>query len=126
MAAASKKILIAEDDSFLSTLLKNRLLREGFEVATVSRGDEVIAALKKERPILLLLDIILPGKVGYEVIEDMKKEAMKVPFMIISNLAQEEDIKRAKDYGAVEYFVKAHIAIDDLVKRVSTFFASVQ
>jgi DNA-binding response OmpR family regulator len=118
MPVSPKKILVAEDDAFLSTLLKNRLAREGFDVLTVGHGDEVIPLIKKEKPDLLLLDIILPGKVGYDILEDLSKAGSKLPFMVISNLSQDEDIKRAKSYGALEYFVKAKIGIDDLVSRV--------
>jgi DNA-binding response OmpR family regulator len=124
MPAATKRILLAEDDSFLSTLLKTRIEREGFAVTVVGRGDEVVPALKKQKHDLLLLDIILPGKVGYEILDDLDKFGMKTPFMVISNLAQQEDIKRAKEYGAIEYFIKAHIAIDDLIKRIRTFLGS--
>jgi len=116
-----KKILVAEDDNFLSTLLKNRLIRDGFDVSIVGRGDEVVPALKKQKMDLLLLDIILPGKIGYDVIDDLKEAKLKTPFMIISNLAQDEDVQRAKKAGAIEYFVKAHVAIDELVKRVTSF-----
>jgi DNA-binding response OmpR family regulator len=123
MASKSKKILLAEDDSFLATLLKTRLVREGFEVATASNGDEVIPLLNKEKPDLLLLDIILPGKGGHEILEDLKKSKSKPPFMVISNLAQEEDMSRAKEQGAIEYFVKARISLDDLVSKVKTFLA---
>ncbi len=123
MPPALKRILLAEDDAFLSTLLKTRLEREGFTVTVVGRGDEVLPALKKTKGDLLLLDIILPGKVGYEVLDDLEKADLKTPFIVISNLAQEEDMKRAKQYGALEYFVKAHISIDSLIKRIQSFFA---
>ena len=116
-----KKILLAEDDTFLSGLLKNRLTREGFDVTVVAEGDKVIATVKSMKPDLILLDIILPGKIGYEILEDLEKAGVKVPFMVISNLGQDEDIERAKKYGAIEYFIKAHIAIDELVKRIAAF-----
>lgn len=119
--ADTKKILVAEDDTFLSTLLKNRLVRDGFDVTVVSRGDEVVPTLKKQKTDLILLDIILPGRIGYDIIDDLEEAKIKTPFMIISNLAQDEDVQRAKKAGAVDYFVKAHVAIDDLVKRVSSF-----
>lgn len=118
-----KKILLAEDEDFLATLLKSRLMREGFDVTLVKNGMEILPTLKSDKPDLLLLDIILPDKVGFEVLDDMEKAKIKVPFMVMSNLGQDEDIERAKRYGAIEYFVKAHINIDDLVKNINTFFA---
>ncbi len=121
-----KKILIAEDDEFLSSLLKNRLQRDGFAVQIARTGEETMAALKAIRPDLVLLDIILPGKLGFEILEDVQKDAklVKIPFMVMSNLGQDDDIRKAKDLGALEYFVKSRILIDDLIKKISTFLGS--
>jgi DNA-binding response OmpR family regulator len=118
-----KKILLAEDDEFLSSLLKNRLQREGFSVQLAKTGTEVVEMLKTYRPDLVLLDIILPGKLGFEILEDMRKDSKlsKLPFMVMSNLGQDEDIQKAKELGAVDYFVKARIMIDDLIKRIASF-----
>ncbi len=124
--AELKKILLAEDDEFLSSLLKNRLQREGFEVQLARTGPETTELLKTGKPDLLLLDIILPGKLGFEIMEEVKKDPRlsKVPVMIMSNLGQDEDIKRAKSLGAIEYFVKARVMIDDLIKRITSFLAA--
>ncbi len=117
-----KKILLAEDDEFLSTLLKTRLEREGFVITIVRSGDEVIPTLKLVKPDLMLLDIILPGKSGHEILDNLIKAETKIPpFMVLSNLGQEEDIKRATQFGAIEYFVKSHTALDDLVKKIAEF-----
>lgn len=123
MADAAKKILLAEDDEFLSSLLKNRLEREHFTVTAVKNGNDILPAIKESRPDLLLLDIILPGKLGFEVLEEIKSDAKlaKVPFMVISNLGQDSDIARAKELGAAEYFVKARVMIDDVVAKIITF-----
>lgn len=121
-----KKILLAEDDEFLSSLLKNRLQREGFSVQLAKTGDEVVEMLKTYKPDLVLLDIILPGKLGFEILADMKKDPKlsKLPFMVMSNLGQDEDIQKAKELGAVEYFVKARIMIDDLIKKIASFLSA--
>lgn len=124
MATQPKKILLAEDDTFLATLLRTRLVREGFNVIGATTGDEVIPLLQKEKPHLLLLDIILPGKGGHEILEELKKTKIQTPFMVISNLGQEEDVDRAKKQGAVSYFVKSRIALDELVSAVKTFLGS--
>lgn len=118
-----KRILLAEDDEFLSSLLKNRLQREGLAVDSAKTGDQAISFLKTTKPDLMLLDIILPGKLGFEILEEIKKDPKlaKPPFMVMSNLGQEDDIKRAKELGAIEYFVKSRILIDDLVKSITHF-----
>jgi len=121
--AGTKRILLAEDDEFLSSLIKNRLVREQFEVEIAHNGNEVVEKLKAFKPDLVLMDIILPGKLGFEVLEEIKadEKLSKVPFMVMSNLGQDSDMKRAKELGAVDYFVKARILIDDLIKRISSF-----
>jgi len=119
----AKKILLIEDDPFLSSLLGNRLKKEGFELETVKTGSDAMKSLRANTPDLVLLDIILPGKSGFEVIEDIKSEPQiaQAPVMIISNLGQEADVERGKELGAVEYIVKAKTSIDDLVKKIKDF-----
>lgn len=117
------KILLIEDDQFLSSLLKNRLVRDQFEVVTAEDGNKAIEVLKTLRPDLILLDIILPGKSGFEVFEEMKADPRfqgdnMPPVIVISNLGQESDLERSKQLGAKDYFVKARSSIDDIVKRV--------
>lgn len=122
-----QKILLVEDDPFLSSLLKNRLLKEGFEVIHARDGEEAIAALRTTPVHLVLLDIILPKRSGFEVMEELrtdlqvKMQNANLPIIIISNLGQQEDMEKGKTLGAIEYFVKAKTSIDDLVGRVRDF-----
>lgn len=118
-----KKVLLIEDDPFLSVLLGNRLKKEGMEVIVVKSGAEAIQTLKSQKPDLVLLDIILPEKSGFEVMEEIKADPQvpEVPIIIISNLGQEADIERGTELGAVEYIIKARTPIDELVKRVKDF-----
>jgi DNA-binding response OmpR family regulator len=126
MADAMKKILLIEDDPFLSSLLKTKLQKEGFEVILATDGEIALEMFKKTDVDLILLDIILPKKTGFEVLEEMRMDpqlqSKKTPVMIISNLGQEEDIARGKELGVVEYLIKAKISIDDLVGKVKDFF----
>jgi len=118
-----KTVLIVEDDIFLSSLLKNRLEKEGLVAVVAKNGEEALRILNTLSPALILLDIILPGKSGFEIMESMKSNANlnKIPIMIISNLGQESDIERGRKLGAVEYFVKARTSINDLIKKVNVF-----
>lgn len=122
-APAKKKILLVEDDQFLSVLLKNRLLKEDYDVTLVQDGMAAIQFLKKDRFELVLLDLILPGKSGFEVMEEIRQEPKwsveGAPIIIISNLGQESDILRSKELGASDYFIKARTSIDDLMKKVA-------
>ncbi len=119
----AKKILLIEDDPFLGSLLGNRFKKEGIEAIIVKNGNEAIKLLKAQPFDLALLDIILPGKSGFEVLEEIKTDPQisKVPIVIISNLGQESDIIKGKELGAVDYIVKAKISIDEMVRRVREF-----
>ena len=122
------KILLVEDDPFLSSLLKTRLEKEKFEVTLARDGAQAVEALRANKPDLILLDIILPGKSGFEILEQVKsdpqlRDRTGVPVIIISNLGQESDLERGRELGAVDYFVKARVSIDDLVKKVYGFLA---
>ena len=117
-----KTVLLVEDDKFLSTLLKNRLEKEGFNILYAADGEEAINTLRENsvKPDLVLLDIILPKKNGFEVLEEIKLdlELKALPIIIISNLGQDDDLARGKELGALQYYVKAQTSIDDLVSKV--------
>ncbi|MDD5430802.1 MAG: response regulator [Candidatus Pacebacteria bacterium] len=118
------RILLVEDEVFLSSLLKNRFQKEGFEVVLAQTGDEALTALSGgQKPDLILLDLILPGKSGFEVLETIKSDprVTKVPVMIISNLGQDSDIQKGKELGAVDYLIKTRVSIDFLVERAKEF-----
>ena len=118
-----KKILLVEDDQFLGLLMKNRFVKEGFDTDWVTNGDEAIAKLKEAPHDLILMDIILPGASGFEVMEKIVAEPQvgSTPIIIISNLGQQSDIARGRELGAAAYLVKADTPIDVLVQKVREF-----
>ncbi len=118
-----KKILLVEDDQFLGSLMKNRFIKEGFDIDWVVSGDEAIAKLKEAPHDLILMDIILPGASGFEVMEKIiaEPQAGSTPIIIISNLGQQSDIARGRELGAAAYLVKADTPIDVLVQKVREF-----
>lgn len=120
------KILLVEDDQFLSALLKTRLEKEKYEVILAHDGPEALQLLRANKPDLILLDIILPGKSGFDVLEEIHtdpqlRDKKDIPVVIISNLGQESDIERGQEFGVMDYFVKARISIDELVQKVNGF-----
>jgi DNA-binding response OmpR family regulator len=123
-----KTVLLIEDDIFLSQLLSTRLQRIGVEVLKVFDGEAAIETLKNIKPDLVLLDIILPKKSGFEVMEEINSNPMlkSGPIVVVSNLGQEADIVRCKELGAADYLVKAQVSIDDLVERVKGFLGITQ
>lgn len=118
------KILIVEDDNFLRTVLERRLKKEGFEVITAVNGNEAFQKIIYELPDLVLLDIILPQKSGFGVLEEINKDPnlKSIPIFIISQLGQPEDIKKGIDLGAIEYIVKAKISLDELIQKIKDHF----
>ena len=118
-----KTLLLVEDDPFLSSLLKTRLANEGFIVLYAGDGEVALETLKKEKPDLMLLDLILPKKSGFEVMEAIQSDPQlnRVPIVIITNLGQDSDIARGKELGAVAYFVKAKTSIDHLVQQTKIY-----
>ncbi|MDI6717886.1 MAG: response regulator [Patescibacteria group bacterium] len=119
------KILLVEDDPFLSSLLKNRLQKEQLEVIHSKDGEDALKIIKTDAISLVLLDIILPKKSGFEVMEEIKNDPQiqgkGIPVIIISNLGQPEDITKGQQLGAIEYFIKAKTSIDDLVVKIKEF-----
>jgi len=114
------KILIVEDDLFLANLLSLRFKKESFEVIQAFSGTEALEKLKSVRPDVILLDIILPQKNGFEVLESISQnpQTSSIPVIIVSNLGQESDIEKGKMLGAIDYYVKARLSIDELVNKV--------
>ena len=121
-----KKILLIEDDPFLSSLLKKRLEKDNFDVHLEKSGDGGVKAFKEGSFDLILLDLILPGKSGFEVMEEinMDPSSQKIPILIISNLGQESDIEKGKELGAIGYLVKARTSIDSIVTKAREFLGS--
>jgi DNA-binding response OmpR family regulator len=117
------KLLVVEDDPFLSSLLKVRLNTEGFTVLYAADGEAALTLLRGEKPDLMLMDLILPKKSGFEVMEAIQGDPQlnHVPIIIISNLGQDSDIARGKELGAVAYFVKAKTSIDFLVEQTKNY-----
>ncbi len=118
-----KRILLVEDDSFLSNLLRVRFQKEGIDVVLAKDGEEAIKKMIEDSLSLVLLDLILPKKSGFEVLEQISSDPQiaNVPVIIISNLGQTSDIERGKSLGAIEYFVKAKVSINDLVEKIKEY-----
>ena len=117
----NKTILIIEDDKFLRDIAVGKLEIEGFKLVSAATGAEAIEYLDKNpRPDLIVLDLILPGISGYEVLEKIKQDAnlKEIPVIILSNLGQEEDIEKAKKLGAADYLVKAHFSFAEIIKKI--------
>ena len=120
MANATKKILIIEDDKFLRQLIVRKLTEEGYTIFEAVDGEEGVKKAKEIMPDLILLDLILPGIDGFEVLSQVKSDesAKNIPVVILSNLGQKEDVERGLNLGAVDYLIKAHFTPGEIVEKV--------
>ncbi len=114
------QILIVEDDTFLRNLITRRLLREGFIVEEAANAKVGLDAARKNMPHLILLDILLPDMNGFEMLEEMRKDAAlsAIPVIILSNLGQNEELERAHVLGAKDFLVKAKYTPAEIVARI--------
>ncbi len=116
------KILIVEDDEFLRSLTAKRLEREGYGVAVALDGESAITVAEEAKPALVLLDLLLPGIDGYEVLRRIREHATlkTLPVIVFSNLGQREDVEKAQAAGADDFLIKANFTLDDVVEKINS------
>lgn len=117
-----KKILVAEDDKFLSSAYRVKLTKSGFDAKIVSDGQELLDILDTFAPDLILLDLVMPKKDGFAVLEELGKNPKwkSIPVIIASNLGQKEDIERGLKMGAKDYIVKTDMSLNNLINKINS------
>ncbi len=118
--SGKKTILLVEDDTFLAGMYVTKLELEGFRVVLASDGEQAVVLAKREAPQLMLLDIILPKKSGFDVLQEVKADAATkaIPVILLTNLGQKEDVKKGLQLGATDYLIKAHFMPSEVVAKV--------
>lgn len=115
---AQRRILIADDDPLLRSLLVHRLAADGYDIVTAADGGEALLAVRHQRPDLIVLDAMMPVMDGFEVLRRIKAEHIcTAPVIMLTALKREEDIVGALQLGAADYLVKPFIP-DELRQRV--------
>ncbi len=114
------KILIIEDDKSLAKIIEGSLDPKKFEVILAMEADEALDKAILEKPAVIILDILLPGKNGFECLKELKehRKTRNIPVIILSNLGQEQEIRKGLELGAVDYLVKANFTIDEVVDKI--------
>jgi len=122
------KISLVEDDEILAKVLHTELTDAGFEVSQAFDGEAGLKLIKSKHPDLVLLDLILPKKHGFEVLEELKKspDTNEIPVFILTLLGEDEDIKKGLRLGANDYLVKSSHAITEITEKVRDFFTKEQ
>ena len=114
-----KKILIIEDDKSLQNALAEMLTQEKYEIVSALDGEDGLKKAKDEKPDLILLDIILPKKDGYEVLAEIKRgEEKNIPVLILTNLEEIDNVQKALDLGATTFMVKSDFSLKDVLEKV--------
>lgn len=120
MDPKSVHILLVEDDVFLASIYQKKFEMEGFKITAVDNGDKVMPEVKKKKPDIILLDILLPKKDGFQVLALLKADAevKDVPVIMLTNLGQKDDVDKALAQGATDYLIKAHFKPSEIVDKV--------
>jgi DNA-binding response OmpR family regulator len=121
--AETKKVLIIEDEKVLGEVLMTKLRREGFDTNWEMDGEAGLAAMRKNKPDLILLDIVMPKKDGYEVLQEMRSdEALKdIPVIVISNSGQPVEVEKIMKLGVKDYIIKAQFTPEEVLKKMSKY-----
>ena len=115
-----KKILLVEDEPALQESFKTAFGGKGYELTQAMDGEEGLALMRAQKPDLVLLDLVLPKKHGFEVLKEMKSDAnlKDLPVIVLTNLENSEDVEKALELGATTYLVKANYSLEEVVQKV--------
>lgn len=117
------KILIIEDDVFLSNIYNKKFFNNGYEVILASDGKKGLSLAKQKKPDIILLDIMLPIMNGFEVLEEIRKddEIKDTPVIMLTNINEQDEIKRGYNLGIKDYIIKTFITPGDIAEKVKKY-----
>lgn len=120
----AKRILIIEDDQFIREMYTRELQKEGYSVETAENAEEGEKLIKAKRFDLILVDIMLPGKNGLDMIKDFKEidGTRGADFILLTNLGQEAIVKQGLALGAKGYLIKSSHSPQEIVEEINNFF----
>lgn len=117
---SQKTIIVAEDDKFIAHAYKNGLAEEGFDTHLAADGQQALKLIKKYKPQLILLDLVMPVMNGFDTLKALKqdKKTKGIPVIILSNLGQESDIETCRQLGIADYLVKSNVSMKEVIKKI--------
>lgn len=118
------KILLIEDEQALADVLEAKLKKEGHDMKVCYDGEAGYEEIKNWQPDLILLDIVMPKMDGYEVLEKMNEEGVKIPVIIISNSGQPVEIEKTKKLGAIDHLIKTQFEPKEVIEKVQKYLNS--
>jgi DNA-binding response OmpR family regulator len=120
------KVLVVEDDTFLASAYNAKLTKSGYDVKLASDGEKGLAEVKTFNPDIILLDILMPGKDGFDFLTEIKNilGAESIPIIVSSNLDQSDAINKAMALGAKDYIIKSAMSLDELTTKIEKLLNS--
>jgi DNA-binding response OmpR family regulator len=120
------KIMIIEDDIHLLENYVTELEIRKYKVVTVTDGAKAISSVSKEKPDLILLDIMLPNKNGIDILEEIRQDSKisDTPVVMLTNYGDEENIRRSLELGALDYLKKYNVTPSDVGQRLEKYLKS--
>lgn len=114
-------ILLIDSDTFLINIYQPKLEAAGYKVLIAQDGEKALEMIRKHKPSLILLEIILPKINGWDIIKKVKKNKTlsKIPIIVFSNLSSQEDVKKTFDLGVDEYLIKAHYIPTEVIRKIA-------
>ena len=118
-------MLLIEDDPFLTRAYEVKFESEGINLAVTTNGEEGLARMRAQKPQLILLDLMMPKKSGFEVLKEMQQDPnlKDIPVIVLTVFGREEDVRSTLALGAKEYFIKTETKLDDVVKSAKKYLA---
>jgi len=120
MSDVQTKILLVEDDPMIVEMYRLRLEEERYQVFTTDKGSEALEIARREKPAIILLDVILPEVDGFNILQSVKgdPDIAQIPVLLLTNLGQESDREKGQQLGAVDYFIKAQHTPVDIIRKI--------
>lgn len=117
-----KKILIVEDDNFVAEVYSTKLLEMGHDVQIARNGEEGLALVGKDKPDLILLDIIMPVMGGLEMLQELKQreEWKNIPVILLTNVGEKESIQKVRNLGVKDYLIKSHFTPAEVIEKINS------
>lgn len=119
MADAKLKVLLVEDDPFMTTLLSQEFSQDGFEVVFAPDGEDAVAVFQNAHPDVLILDILLPKKNGLDALAEIRTlpGGAEIPVVVLSNFEEANYVRDAQKLGVKAYLVKANVQLSEIVAK---------
>lgn len=122
MADQKYTVALIEDDPLIAEMYTTKFTKEGFAIQHAADGAAGLELVKKMKPDIILLDIIMPKMDGFQVLKQLRDDAAftKTPVVMLTNLGQEEDVQKGRELGATDYFIKTNFTPAAIVDKVKT------